>query len=135
MLVRAAYLAMLAAFLGGVILVVTGLVSGQWRLVAAGIGAWVVGALTRGWLRRTGKWAQADAAFNAMTACGPPVNESRVAELVALLRQWEAHEQKRGSAEFDPWALQVVRNDIRALVADDPALEQLLHEHRQRRVA
>ena len=50
-----------------------------------------------------------------------------VEQLVGLLQQWEQLEHGRGSPDFDPWAVQAVRHDIRAVVEADPTLEQLFH--------
>jgi hypothetical protein len=47
--------------------------------------------------------------------------------LLELLRAWDTLEHRRGSVDFDPWELQSVRHDIRAAIAEDPALERLFH--------
>jgi hypothetical protein len=49
-------------------------------------------------------------------------------ELAKLLVEWDGLECERGSTRFDPWALQSVRNEIRALVAGDSKLERLFRE-------
>jgi hypothetical protein len=54
-----------------------------------------------------------------------------VDELVRLLRQWDEMEARRGSPGFDPWALQSIRHDIRAMIETDPALEGLFHDSRR----
>ena len=57
---------------------------------------------------------------------GPGSVESRrVASLMSLLREWDALEKTRGSPDFDPWALQSARHEIRSAVSADPALETL----------
>jgi len=51
--------------------------------------------------------------------------DGRASELVHLLREWENLERARGTPDFDPWALQSTRNEIRLAVQSDPALEML----------
>jgi hypothetical protein len=53
------------------------------------------------------------------------VGDGRVGELVLLLREWDGIERSRGSADFDPWALQSARHEIRVAVQTDPTLERL----------
>lgn len=128
MLSRAVFLAMLAGFSGGVLLTIAGLVTAEARLALAGIGTLMVAGASRAWLQRRGEFEPADRALDEMVACIPPPDEARGRELLALLDQWEALEQKRGSADFDPWELQALRNDIRRVVASDPALERIFTE-------
>jgi hypothetical protein len=47
---------------------------------------------------------------------------ARIRRLAELLSEWEQLERARGSAEFDPWALQEIRNEIRTAVKRDPVL-------------
>ena len=54
------------------------------------------------------------------------VHASRVDGLVNLLREWDRLESARGTAGFDPWALQSVKNELRAAVNDDSVLAKLL---------
>jgi hypothetical protein len=61
---------------------------------------------------------------------GPGTVEScRIAGLMSSLREWDALEQARGSADFDPWALQSARHEIRSAVSGDPMLERLFRPH------
>jgi hypothetical protein len=53
------------------------------------------------------------------------VGEGRVGGLVRLLHEWDELERSRGTANFDPWALQSALNEIRSAVHDDPTLERL----------
>ena len=48
-----------------------------------------------------------------------------VSGLVQLLREWQSIERARGTVDFDPWALQNARNEIRLAVEADPTLERL----------
>ena len=53
------------------------------------------------------------------------VRDGRVSGLVRLLHELEVMERSRGTANFDPWALQSTRNEIRSAVHGDPTLERL----------
>jgi len=128
MLSRAVFLAVLAGFSAGVLLTIAGVVTAEARLALAGIGTLVLAGASRAWLQRRGEFEPAERALDEMVACVPPPDEARGRELLALLERREALEQKRGSADFDPWELQALRNDIRRVVASDPALERLFTE-------
>jgi hypothetical protein len=69
-----------------------------------------------------------DRALAAIEGEGLMADDSSSRQLLALLEEWEALEQKRGTPDFDPWALQALRNDIRRVVESDPALSQLFAE-------
>jgi len=128
MLSRAVFLAMLAGFSVGILLTIAGLVMAQVQLSLAGVGTLVLAGVGRAWLQRRGEFEPAERALDEMMTCVPPPDEARGRELLALLDKWEALERKRGSADFDPWELQALRNDIRRVVASDPALERLFTE-------
>ena len=49
----------------------------------------------------------------------------RVGGITALLKEWDGLESRRGTAKFDPWALQSVRGEIREAVRSDPELARL----------
>jgi hypothetical protein len=121
----------LAGFTFGFILMVGGAGFGNPKVALAGMLLLVVASLTRGWLRRRGKFEYAEGTLQAIAEPGPPSDAARVDELVGLLRQWNALESRRGSAAFDPWALQSIRHDIRVMVDADPALERLFHDHQR----
>jgi hypothetical protein len=127
MLVRASYLACLVLFTAGILATLAGAASHNVPLVLLGFAALGLAALSRGWLRRHGHFDAAEAAFNEVARLEPPLDVARVTELIRLLREWEAAEKKRGSPEFDPWTVQSLRHDIRAMVETDPALERLFH--------
>ncbi len=95
------------------------------RLLALGTAVLLVALVAREWLRRQGQLTAAETAFNAIAQSEPPLDALRVAELVRLLQEWERAELKRGSADFDPWAVQSLRHDIRVMVEKDPALDRL----------
>ena len=133
MLARGLLLMLLASSAAGILLVLAGFITQLWHLLVAGLGSLAVAALTRHWLQRTGKLDSADVTFDVESGSYPGADDTRVAELVRLLQEWEAMEKKRGSAGFDPWALQSMRHDIRALVESDRALDELLSARRVER--
>lgn len=128
MLSRAVFFVMLAGFGVGIVLSIAALVTAEARLALAGIGVLTLAVASRIWLQRRGELERAERALDAIVACTPSPDEARGRELLALLDQWEALERRRGSADFDPWELQALRNDIRRVVASDPALERLFTE-------
>ena len=131
MLVRATFLVCLAAFTVGVISLLAGAVSHEIRLVAAGVLSLVLSALTRSWLKRNGKFEEAEQVFDCAVQTEESPHDARITELIRLLQLWEKLEHKRGSPGFDPWAVQAVRHDIREMVEADPALEGLFRSSRR----
>jgi hypothetical protein len=131
MLIRATFLVCLGAFTAGILLLMAGALTGELRLVAAGAGLLAIAGLTRGWLRRRGKFEPAQMELPEVPAMRLPIEAARVDELVQLLRQWNEMEARRGSPGFDPWALQSLRHDIREMVEADPALDGLFHVSRR----
>ena len=123
MLTRATFVGVLTALTAGIVLTVAGLLAAEIRLAAAGLIALGASALGRAWLRQRADTAPVERALEALGDQTP--DETRSQHLLSLLEEWEALEQKRGSPDFDPWALQVLRNDIRRIVESDPALSQL----------
>jgi hypothetical protein len=127
---RVAFLACLAAFAGGVVAALAGLVAQRYLLLLAGLAALGASWLLRDWLQRRGQWDAAEQALDEVRQPRGAGDTTRVAQLMDLLREWEAMEQRRGTAKFDPWALQAVRNEIAALVEQDAALATLFHAQR-----
>lgn len=101
-------------------------------LLGCGLGALGLGGVVREWLRRSNRFDPVQRTIEEIAAHGPTLDQAHVAELVQLLTEWEEMEAKRGSAEFDPWTLQALRNDIRVTVEKDPALERLFREIERR---
>ena len=130
-MVRATFLICLAAFTAGIVLLLAGAFAHEIRLVAAGVLSLVISALTRSWLKRTGRFDEAEQVFEQASEADASTHEARIAELVRLLQLWEKLENKRGSPGFDPWAVQAVRHDIREMVEADPALEGLFRSSRR----
>lgn len=124
MVARAMFLLTHAALAAGIILTAAGVLAWQFTLTLAGVAALGASWIGRTWLRSR-EAASESRALEAIIASSPPLDDERVADLIRLLEQWEELEQKRGSPEFDPWAIQAVRHDIREVVESDPALEQL----------
>lgn len=131
MLVRIIFLVCLVSFTAGVILLLAGAVSHEIRLVGGGVLLLVLCALTRSWLKRTGKFEETEQVFNRAAEHAECPHEARITELVRLLQLWEELENRRGSPGFDPWAVQAVRHDIREMVEADPALEGLFRSSRR----
>jgi hypothetical protein len=112
----------------GILLMAAGVMAAQaqWWL---GGGVVVAGAALGWWLtQRRDAEVPSETLFEVLTQQVPPPDEARGRELLAMLEEWEALEGKRGTPEFDPWALQSLRNDIRKAVESDPALAQLFSE-------
>jgi hypothetical protein len=131
MLARLAYLAWLASLPAGILLTLAGLLTARWPLALGGVAGLTLGWCVRDWLRRRERFEPAAAALDAVPEIGARAEETRLARLVVLLREWDALEQRRGTPGFDPWAVQAVRNDIHAVVENDPALISLFRTHRQ----
>ena len=130
MLVRVAFLVCLAGFTAGILLMLAGAAAHDLRFVGVGALLLAIAGLTKNWLRRRGKFQMAEATLLEFAEPGATAEAARVAELVRLLRKWDELESKRGSPGFDPWAVQVIRHDIRVMVEADPALENLFHDSR-----
>jgi hypothetical protein len=128
MMARATFVGILTALTAGILLTVAGFLAAEMRLSLAGLAALGLAGAGRAWLQRHDEFEPAQRALETVSENGPPLDEVRGRQLYALLEEWEALEQKRGSPEFDPWALQVLRNDIRKVVESDPALSRLFTE-------
>lgn len=132
MLVRASFLVCLAAFAAGILLIVGGMIARSLPLLAFGLGALGLGGGVREWLRRNEDFDGSAKALEEIADEADALDPARVSELAQLLTQWEQMEAKRGSRDFDPWALQALRNEIRRVVEKDPALESLFREIQRR---
>jgi hypothetical protein len=130
MVARLGYLICLAMLPAGVLLVIAGVISQRFLLLIAGVAALATGWLMREGLRKREQLDPAARSLDAVPMLGSAAEETRLARLVALLREWDALEQRRGTAAFDPWAVQAVRNDIVAVIEQDPALLSLFRAHR-----
>jgi hypothetical protein len=128
MLTRATFLAMLATFTAGILLTLAGLIAAEVRLSLAGLAALIFAGVSRAWLQKREALEPSERALAEFAESSPPPDEASGRQLLALLEQWEQLEQKRGTPEFDPWALQALRNDIRKVVESDSALSQLFSE-------
>jgi hypothetical protein len=132
MLVRFSFLLCLASFTSGVLATAAGAIAHDVRLLGLGLALLGVATGLRSWLSRKGRFASAETALQGVaTPEAGATDAAKVAELVRLLREWEALERRRGGPGFDPWAVQAVRRDIRVMVEADPALEGLFHDPRR----
>lgn len=126
---RAMALTTMAASLG-FLLGVAGAITGQLGWAAAGLAGFSAAWMARCWLQR-GEASAAERVINDALSEGLTIDDAQAAELMRLLEDWEREEAKRGTADFDPWALQALRNEIRCKVEGDPALEELFDRLRQ----
>ena len=128
---RAMFVATSVALAAGIPLFVVGLVSSEAVFSLLGLGlfglAWGGGA----WLQKHGGVDRHADPLDVMMRDAPSPSEARAAQLMTLLEQWEEMEARRGTRDFDPWALQALRNDIRRTVESDPGLEELFTRLRQ----
>lgn len=131
MLSRATFLATLGAVALGLLLMIAGVVVWRPEWAFVGLAVLALACTGRAWLQRRGELAPTERSFERLWAGAPAPDEERAAQLMTLLGQWEAMEEKRGAPDFDPWALQELRNEIRRVVESDPALEQLFDRLRQ----
>ena len=132
MLLRASFALCLATFAAGILLILGGMVTRSLPLLGFGLSALALAGVVREWLRRNDRLSSVQSVIEEIAAESPPLDPVGTAELAKLLTEWEAMEAKRGSPEFDPWALQALRNDIRRTVERDPALETLFREIERR---
>ena len=103
-----------------------------WRLLVPSA---VCGALMlsiRFILKRSGQWEVCVNGLNHAYSRGEPMpnHEEGSMRLMDLIDRREMVESRRGSPEFDPWALQQVRHEINELVKSDTALAELLDDER-----
>lgn len=126
--VRLAYIVCVAGLAGGPVPLFVGAVLREPLPLLAGAIALVAAAVAREYLRQSDSFSRADESLETLALLKSPTLSTgggHVAHVVSLLKQWDDIEHKRGSPEFDPWAAQAVRHDIRAAIRQDPALERL----------
>lgn len=122
---RFAYLVCLLGIAVGPLGLLIGALGGQRPPIVVGLITLLIAGVCRIWLQREKRFAAASEALEAIVGGGEAHSPERVAHLVSLLKQWDELELKRGSPEFDPWAVQALRHDIRAAIQENPALERL----------
>jgi len=103
-----------------------------WRLLVPSGLCCVLMVAIRVVLKRNGQWEVCVNGLNhAYTRSEPlPGDEESSMRLMDLIDRRDVIEARRGSAEFDPWALQNVRHEINELVKANPALTELLDDER-----
>jgi hypothetical protein len=116
----------LACATAGVVCPLYALVSRDATTFLIGLCAGVLAWLCRSWLQEPQQFARIKDLFEEVPsgALTPrtDVGETSLDRLIPLLHQLDELERKRGARDFDPWALQSVRREIKALVAEHPAL-------------
>jgi hypothetical protein len=126
---RLTLVAYLVAVAAGFVLVFYSLIFMRAELLAAAAAAGAIALAARAVLReRMPDGMKAEAIFDEetfSTEAAKAGESARVGGLVSVLREWDAQEQARGSANFDPWALQSARHELRNAILEDPALKQL----------
>ena len=130
MLARLVFLASLISVAGTLSLLGVGVLLGDAAMTVAGASGFAVAWLTRRALEQRAWYRAAERAFDGWSSSAA-ADAPQLTRLLDLLRDWEALEEKRGSRAFDPWALQVVRNDIHALVEADPALASVVERYQR----
>lgn len=135
------FLLFMITFVAAGAMIAIGVLGVQLRFVVTGVLAGAIAWMARDWLCRRGRFEALVASFDAFAERANPGNigtafagglpgETQFGRLAALLHELDRLERLRGSAAFDPWAVQAVRNDIRATIAGDPALTRLFDSHR-----
>jgi len=102
----------------------------SWRLLVPAALCFLLMVAIRVVLKRNGQWEVCVNGLNhAYTRSEPlPGDEESSMRLMELIDRRDVIEGRRGSAEFDPWALQNVRHEINELVKAKPALAELLDD-------
>lgn len=132
LLERVVLLVFVASLIVGGGFVAVGLLGGQWNLFWSGAIGCTVAWLSREWLCQRGRFDALVASFDTpMASADGEFAESQLLRLARLLRELDAMERRRGMADFDPWAVQALRGDIRAAVAGDPKLAKLFEDNRR----
>ncbi len=127
MIARAVYLVCLTAAGATAVLTVVGTLTHRLALIALATIAAATAWFARDWLVRRRRYTATAAALDNFVQADAPPDPTQIGQLADLLHQWDALEQKRGSPDFDPWAVQAVRHDIQEIVEADPALGRLFH--------
>lgn len=130
---RLMFLLFMAAFIGAGAMIAVGIFGVQLRVVVMGVLSAAIAWMAREWLCRRGRFEALVASFDSLAQRGDEGSgeETSFGRLARLLRELDQLERRRGSAKFDPWAVQSLRNEIRGMIADDPTLGRLLESHRR----
>lgn len=127
MLGRVAFVGGLASLTAGLVLVPVGLLIARFDVALLGLASYGVAWGARHWLRaQSDIFVPRDHPF-AFDLADVDTGDPQVQRLVALVQAWRKLEDKRGSPEFDPWAVQAVRHDVKAVLDESPALRRLFY--------
>ncbi len=98
-----------------------------WRLMVPSMLCFALMVSIRYVLKRSGQWEVCvDGLNHAYTRTDPlPNREAESVRFVVLIDQRTEIESRRGTADFDPWALQQVRHEIIEMVKEFPELAAL----------
>lgn len=124
--VCAGYLGAVAAF---VVLLFVGSCLGDLSLLLSAVPVGGVGLVLRNWLRRHSEARLEEEEFpveEAGSSSREASDGGSAGELAGLLADLKRMEEARRSRDFDPWALQSLRAEIRELVKADPGVRRVL---------
>jgi hypothetical protein len=123
---RMAYLACILGVAFAPVALLIGVMAGRREMGFLGLFVLFVAGICRAWLHQRGTFDAVASELDEMTgSVNMAASSTKVAELVELLLRWDALERQRGSPEFDPWAVQSLRREIREVIEANPSLENL----------
>ena len=130
---RALLLLFLATVILGVSAVGVGCLSGSGRMIGVGAALCAVAWATRAWLVQRGRFESLLAALDGLGGAGATIREDATAfaRLAELLQQLDRLERARETPAFEPWAVQEIRHEIRALIEAEPELARLFQRARR----
>lgn len=118
MLVRAVFLARYICLFAALVLGLSALHHGSAYEALKALVLLAVAIGGHAWLKRRGRLAECDQAFESMFAGEAPAGDED--GLDSLLQRREALEEMRGSPGFDPWEVQAVRREISDYLRQHP---------------
>lgn len=127
---RSLFVIQFIALIGCIACAEAALAEQAWRLMLPSGLCLAVMISIRVVLKRSGQWEVCVNGLNhAYTRPEPlPGDEENSMRLMEMIDRRDAIEGRRGSPDFDPWALQAVRHEINELVKEHPPLAELLDD-------
>jgi hypothetical protein len=127
---RALFVLQFIAMIGCLACAEAALAEQAWRLLVPSALCLALMVAIRAVLKRSGQWEACVNGLNrAYTRPEPlPGEEECSMRLMELIDRRDEIESRRGTPEFDPWALQEVRHEINELVKAKPSLAELLDD-------